>query len=198
MDLFSKAQEAVDHIFPLVALPPTVGIILGSGLGGFAAQVVGRGVDSVCGDSAFSAVDSGRPLGRAGAGNDWRHAVAVMQGRVHAYEGYSDGAGDVSDAGAGAAGLPKLIVTNAAGGIRANIPEGSLVAISDHINLTGTNAAMGTERAALCVRGGCGAAVLRYDHGVLAGAAEIGTAEAEKQGFALSEGRVSGGAGAEL
>ena len=42
-----------------------------------------------------------------------------------------------------AARLQKLIVTNAAGGIRADIPQGSLVAISDHINLTGHNAALG-------------------------------------------------------
>ena len=73
-----------------------------------------------------------------------------MQGRVHAYEGYAMEQVTFPTRVLGLLGVRTLIVTNAAGGIRADIAQGSLVAISDHINLTGTNAALGTERAALC------------------------------------------------
>ena len=69
--------------------------------------------------------------------------VAVMQGRVHAYEGYPISQVTFPTRVLGLLGCTTLIVTNAAGGIRNDIPQGSLVAISDHINLTGTNAALG-------------------------------------------------------
>jgi purine-nucleoside phosphorylase len=54
----------------------------------------------------------------------------------------------------GLLGCGKLIVTNAAGGINTSYGEGALVAISDHINLTGTNAAMGPNEPRFGLREG--------------------------------------------
>jgi purine-nucleoside phosphorylase len=56
----------------------------------------------------------------------------------------------------GLLGCSKLIVTNAAGGINTSYSEGTLVAISDHINLTGTNAALGPNEPRFGQRPGTG------------------------------------------
>jgi purine-nucleoside phosphorylase len=69
--------------------------------------------------------------------------VAVMQGRVHAYEGYPLSEVTFPTRVLGLLGCKTLIVTNAAGGINTGYRQGLLVALSDHINLTGTNAALG-------------------------------------------------------
>ena len=69
--------------------------------------------------------------------------VAVMAGRVHAYEGYTMPEVTFPARVLGLLGCQTLVLTNAAGGIRADYAPGSLVLISDHINLTGTNAALG-------------------------------------------------------
>jgi purine-nucleoside phosphorylase len=66
-----------------------------------------------------------------------------MQGRIHAYEGYSLAEVTFPTRVLGMLGCKTLIVTNAAGGINPRYAQGSLVAISDHINLTGDNAAVG-------------------------------------------------------
>ena len=73
IDLYSKVQEAVDHIFPLAGLPPSVGVILGVGAG-WVCGAGGSGGDSVCGDSPFSAVDGGGAFRSVGVGDDWRCA----------------------------------------------------------------------------------------------------------------------------
>jgi purine-nucleoside phosphorylase len=82
--------------------------------------------------------------------------VAVMQGRVHAYEGYSMAEVTFPTRVLGLLGCTKLIVTNAAGGINTDYGEGALVAISDHINLTGTNAALGPNEPRFGLRPGTG------------------------------------------
>ena len=142
-DLYSKAQEAVDHILIHATLPPTVGIILGSGLGGFASQVADPVAIPYVEIPHFPQSTVAGHSGVLVLGTIGGVAVAVMQGRVHAYEGYTMSEVTFPMRVLGLLGCRKLIVTNAAGGIRASIPQGSLVAISDHINLTGTNAAMG-------------------------------------------------------
>ena len=79
-----------------------------------------------------------------------------MQGRVHAYEGYSMDEVTFPTRVLGLLGVTTLIVTNAAGGIRPDFPAGSIVGISDHINLTGTNAAMGANEPRFGVLPGSG------------------------------------------
>jgi purine-nucleoside phosphorylase len=188
VDLFSKAQEAVDHIFPLAGLPPTVGIILGSGLGGFATQVVDA-VQIPYGEiphfpQSTVAGHSGKlVLGKIGG-----VSVAVMQGRVHAYEGYTMEQVTFPMRVLGLLGCRKLIVTNAAGGIRANIPQGSLVAISDHINLTGKNAAMGPNEPRFACVEGAGQRFFDMSTAYSPALRKLAAAEAERQNIPLSEG----------
>jgi purine-nucleoside phosphorylase len=81
--------------------------------------------------------------GRLLMGSVERVPVAVMQGRVHGYEGYSPHQVTFPMRVLGLLGVNAAIVTNAAGGIRTDLKQGQLVAISDHINLTGQNPLVG-------------------------------------------------------
>jgi purine-nucleoside phosphorylase len=69
--------------------------------------------------------------------------VAVMQGRVHAYEGYSPEEVTFPVRVLGRLGVKTLVLTNAAGGINEGLKQGQLVLIADHINLSGRNPVAG-------------------------------------------------------
>src|SRR3984893_4145172 len=87
-DLYSQAQAASEYIRKQTPLKPTVGIILGSGLGDFAAQVEDP-TSTPYADTPNSPVST--VVGHSGRlvlGTIAGVSVAVMQGRVHAYEGY--------------------------------------------------------------------------------------------------------------
>ena len=62
-----------------------------------------------------------------------------MQGRVHAYEGFTPEEVTFPARVLGRLGITTLIITNAAGGIRRDLRQGQLILLSDHINLTGRN-----------------------------------------------------------
>ena len=149
---YTRALAAAEHIRSLHATAPKLGIILGSGLGNFASQVE----DATT--LAYGEIP-GWPLstveghsGKLVLGTIGGVSVAVMQGRIHAYEGYSMAEVTFPARVLGLLGCTQLIVTNAAGGINTSYGEGTLVCISDHINLTGTNAAMGPNDARFAVR----------------------------------------------
>jgi purine-nucleoside phosphorylase len=69
--------------------------------------------------------------------------VLVMQGRVHLYEGHPVGQVVLPARSLVAAGCRILIITNASGCVRNSLSPGDLVAITDHINLTGQNPLVG-------------------------------------------------------
>ena len=142
-DLFSQAAAAVAYIESRTALVPRVGIILGSGLGAFASQVADATVIRYADIPHFPQSTVEGHSGNLILGMIAGVPVAVMQGRVHAYEGYAMNQVTFPARVLGVLGCRTLIVTNAAGGIDPQYCPGTLVAISDHINLTGTNAALG-------------------------------------------------------
>jgi purine-nucleoside phosphorylase len=187
-DLFGKAQEAVDHILTHAGLPPTVGIILGSGLGGFASQVVDAVTIPYAEIPYFPQSTVAGHSGKLVLGMIGGVSVAVMQGRVHAYEGYAMEQVTFPMRVLGLLGCRTLIVTNAAGGIRADIPQGSLVAISDHINLTGKNAAAGHNEPRFACMPGTGARFFDMSTAYSPALRKLAMAEAERQSIPLSEG----------
>ena len=92
--------------------------------------------------------------------------VLLFQGRSHYYETGDAGAMRVPVGLARALGIPTLVLTNAAGSVRPDIRPGSLVAIADHINLSGANPLLGTGRKPLrlahrCLRSGLREALQR-------------------------------------
>jgi purine-nucleoside phosphorylase len=88
----------------------------------------------------------------------------------------------------GLLGCAKLIVTNAAGGIRADIPPGSLVAISDQINLTGHNAALGPNEERFACIAGAGQRFFDMTMAYSPELRKLAKDEAARQGVPLSEG----------
>lgn len=188
MDLFSKAEAAVKYVSERASIRPAVGIILGSGLGGFASHV----------DNPITIPYSEIPhfplstvVGHSGKlvlGTIGGAPVAVMQGRVHAYEGYPIEQVTFPARVLGMLGCAKLIVTNAAGGISPDIPPGSLILISDHINLTGHNAALGPNEERFACTPGAGQRFFDMTIAYSAGLRKIAHAEAERQGIPLTEG----------
>ncbi len=187
-DIFTRASDAVTHIRTLTPLVPRVGIILGSGLGGFASQVERAVTIPYAKIPNFPQSTVEGHSGNLILGYIAGVAVAVMQGRVHAYEGYAMAEVTFPTRVLGLLGCRTLIVTNAAGGIDPRYRPGTLVAISDHINLTGTNAALGPNEPRFGMAEHSGQRFFdmstAYSKALLKTAHEV----AESQGFTLPEG----------
>lgn len=137
--MMNNIAEAVAYIRSKSKLQPEVGLILGSGLGHVVDAVeveVAIPYGDIPGARASTVMGhQGRlVLGRA-KGVD----VAVMQGRVHFYEGYEMDEVMFLTRVLGRLGIKKLIVTNAAGGVNTSYVAGDLMLISDHINFMGQN-----------------------------------------------------------
>ncbi|HEX2938458.1 MAG TPA: purine-nucleoside phosphorylase [Ruminiclostridium sp.] len=141
----SELEEAKDYIRKITKIRPTVGLILGSGLGELA-QEIESPVSIFYGDIPHFPVSTvpGHKgclvLGRLG-GRD----VVCMQGRFHFYEGYSMKQVVFPVYIMKVLGTKDLLVTNAAGGINKSFSPGDLMLINDHINLMGTNPLIGVN-----------------------------------------------------
>ncbi len=140
---YPRALAAADAIRQLHPARPTLGIILGSGLGNFAAHVENATTIPYAEIPGWPLSTVQGHSGKLVLGTIAGVQVAVMQGRVHAYEGYGMNEVVFPTRVLALLGCTGLIVTNAAGGINRDYGQGGLVCIADHINLTGTNAALG-------------------------------------------------------
>jgi xanthosine phosphorylase len=128
---------------------PRVGIVLGSGLGAVADAVEDPLVVGYEDLPGFPRPTVSGHAGRAVLGSIGGVSVAVLQGRAHLYEGGDPEALRVPVRALRAAGAEILILTNAAGSLHPRVGPGSLMAITDHINLTGVNLLMGPNDDAL-------------------------------------------------
>jgi xanthosine phosphorylase len=161
---------------------PRVGVVLGSGLGAVADAVEDPVVVGYADLPGFPRPTVSGHAGRAVLGAIGGVPVAVLQGRAHLYEGGDPEALRVPVRALRAAGAETLILTNAAGSLRPAVGPGSLMAIVDHINMTGVNLLMGANDDALGPR----FPSLRdaYDPGLLDGLRE----SARALGISLAEG----------
>ncbi|HXC94720.1 MAG TPA: purine-nucleoside phosphorylase [Edaphobacter sp.] len=187
-DLYSRAKSAVDYLYAATELRPTLGIILGSGLGNFASQVDNALRIRYAEIPYFPTSTVQGHSGHLVFGTIGGIPVAVMQGRVHAYEGYPLSEVTFPTRVLGLLGCGTLIVTNAAGGINTSYRQGSLIAISDHINLTGSNAALGPNEPRFAVVPGTGQRFFDMSAAYSPRLRELATEEASRQGFQLDEG----------
>lgn len=122
---------------------PKVALILGSGLGGFVDDVAAVATIPYADLPGFPRPTVGGHAGRLVLGHVGATAVAVLQGRAHYYErGRADEMKGAIEVLAGL-GCETLLQTNAAGSLRLDMPPGSVMAISDHINFTGVNPLFG-------------------------------------------------------
>ena len=144
-----ELEAAVAAIEARTELRPSVGVVLGSGLGGFADAVEGA-VEIPYGEIP------GWPLatavGHAGVlvvGMFGGVTVAVLKGRAHLYEGHPAAKVVFGVRVLGRLGVESLVLTNACGAIDPTVTPGTLVAISDHLNLQGTSPLVGPNDEAL-------------------------------------------------
>lgn len=143
-DLYSRGLAAVNHFIRVRhAAKPTLGLVLGSGLGNFAAQVENATTIPYAEIPHWPQSTVEGHAGKLILGTLAGTPVAVMAGRVHAYEGYTMAEVTFPIRVLGLLGCRALILTNAAGGLNPAYQQGNLVCLSDHINFTGQNAAAG-------------------------------------------------------
>lgn len=142
-DLKKHIQEAVKAIRKLDKSKPTIGIILGTGLGGLADKIKVKTrifyedvphfptstVETHAGELLIGTL-SGKP-------------VVAMSGRFHYYEGYSMQEVTFPVRVAKAMGVRTLIVSNACGGMNPQFKSGDLMVIEDQINMMGDNPLIG-------------------------------------------------------
>ena len=144
-DLFSRAESAAAFVQSRTSLCPAIGLVLGSGLGAFADELTGAVRIPYAEIPGFPHSTAIGHAGQLVIGKAGDVPVAVMQGRVHLYEGYSAREVAFPVRVLGRMGVRSVILTNAAGGINLEYGQGALVIISDHINLQGQNPLTGAN-----------------------------------------------------
>jgi len=122
--------------------PKTV-IVLGSGLGRFAAALADATSMPYAEIPGFSRSTVVGHSGNLIVGKAGEVPVAVMQGRIHAYEGHSPQAIAAPIRILRKMGVERLVLTNASGGLRLDMRPGTLMVIEDHINFSGFNPLIG-------------------------------------------------------
>jgi xanthosine phosphorylase len=123
----------------LAGFAPRLGIVLGSGLGGIADALQDATLIPYAGLEGFPQPSVAGHGGTLALGGLNGLPVAIFQGRRHIYEGGDPGAMRAPIRMLKELGAEALLVTNAAGSLRAEVGPGRLMAISDHINLLGVN-----------------------------------------------------------
>ena len=141
--MFEKLQETVAFVSNRTSLRPTVGIILGSGLGNLVDQIT----DQISIDyRELPHFPESTVVGHAGRlviGHIGATVVMAMQGRFHYYEGHDMRTVSFPIAFMKQFGARVLVVSNSAGGINEQFTPGDLMLITDHINLFATNPLIG-------------------------------------------------------
>jgi purine-nucleoside phosphorylase len=135
MATYDIIQATAAYIKSKVNTTPSVGIILGSGLGGLR-DIIENAVEipySSIPDFPVSTVEG--HSGQLIFGSIGSKQVVMMSGRFHYYEGYSMATVTFPIRVMRALGVETLIVSNAAGGMNAAFKIGDIMVINDHINL---------------------------------------------------------------
>ncbi|MBI4379379.1 MAG: purine-nucleoside phosphorylase [Nitrospinae bacterium] len=135
----SKARVSAEFIREKIGTSPCLGIILGTGLGGFAKNIEDGNSIPYGKIPHFPETGVKGHSGRLAIGTIKGLSVAAMQGRFHYYEGYSMKDVTFPVTVLHQLGIQLIIVTNAAGGINPDFNPGDIMLIKDHINLMGTN-----------------------------------------------------------
>ena len=138
-----ELQEAVNYIKSKIDFTPSVGIILGTGLGSLVdgIELVGSVEYDDIPNFPVSTVESHH--GRLLFGNLRGKKVVCMQGRFHFYEGYSFKQIVFPVRVMKALGMETIIVSNAAGGLNPKFSAGDVMLITDHINFFPGNPLIG-------------------------------------------------------
>lgn len=152
MTNYEKIKAAAEYIRGRVSIHPTIGLVLGSGLGDYANTLE----DAV--PIPYSEIPN-FPVptipGHTGAlvfGKKCGQEVVVLQGRIHYYEGLPQQEITLPIRVLAALGVKTVVLTNACGGVNLDFKPGDLMLISDHINFSGANPLIGPNMEEFGVR----------------------------------------------
>jgi purine-nucleoside phosphorylase len=137
--LYDRAQEAALLIRTRTSTEVSVAIVLGSGLGAFAQDLTDATEIPYDEIPGFARATVEGHAGRLVIGRAGEVTVAAMQGRFHFYEGYALEEVTFPIRVLKLLGVRTLVLTNAAGTLNTAVTPGSLMVISDHLNLLGDN-----------------------------------------------------------
>jgi purine-nucleoside phosphorylase len=152
VSLLQELSDAVKLIQSRSKLRPAVGLVLGSGLGAFARSLEQASVIAFAEIPHFPTSTAIGHKGELVIGLNQGVPVAVMNGRVHHYEGYALQQVVFPVRVLAKLGVKILIMTNAAGSVNVNYKPGELMLIEDHINYMGSNPLIGPNEEALGLR----------------------------------------------
>lgn len=144
-ELAAEIAQAVDVIHAHWGQRPYAGIILGTGLGSVAGQIQTEATLDYSAIPHFPRSTSISHTGQLVCGMLQGVPVVAMEGRFHAYEGYSQRQITFPIRVMRALGAEMLIVSNACGGMNPNYASGDIVVIDDHINLMNGNPLIGVN-----------------------------------------------------
>ncbi|MCB9014659.1 MAG: purine-nucleoside phosphorylase [Lentimicrobiaceae bacterium] len=144
--------ETVDFLRKEGIDSPVTGLVLGTGLGDLAHQIVADKIIDYSDIPHFPVSTVETHKGKLIYGRLNGHQVLAMQGRFHYYEGYSMQQIVFPIRVMKLLGVKQILLSNAAGGINLSFKKGSLMLITDHINLLGTNPLIGPNDESLGVR----------------------------------------------
>ena len=139
-------EAAAEHLRTRLQATPSVALVLGSGLGALADRVEEPVAVPYAEIPGFANATVAGHAGRLVAGRLEGVDVVVFQGRYHAYEGHDPTALATPVRTAAALGARTLIVTCAAGGVTRRLAPGTLMLLTDHLNLMGLNPLVGPAR----------------------------------------------------
>lgn len=147
-----KIKKATEFIKEQINITPEIGLILGSGLGSLANELENATIIDYKDIPYFPESTVEGHEGCLVIGELEGKKVMAMQGRFHYYEGYPLEEVTFPVRVMKAIEIDKLIVTNAAGGLRTDLVPGSLMLITDHINIMIPNPLVGPNDQSLGVR----------------------------------------------
>jgi purine-nucleoside phosphorylase len=164
-ELFDQIAEAAAAVRSRWGGKPTIGVVLGTGLGALAQDIQAATTIPYSDLPHFPQSTVQGHAGELVCGQLNGRAVVAMSGRFHAYEGYSLQRITFPIRVMKALGCGVVILSNAAGGLNPQFRTGDLMLIEDHINLMGDNPLIGPNDERLGVR--FPDMSEPYDHGLL-------------------------------
>jgi purine-nucleoside phosphorylase len=142
---YDEANRAAQYLLSHSTVRPRVGVVLGSGLSGVLGGLREAGQIPYSKIPFFPKTSVAGHVGVLHLGNWGEVPVAVLEGRMHLYEGYKPGEVAFPTRVLARAGVRTLVATCAAGGIAAAASPGSFMIFRDHLNYQGANPLAGAH-----------------------------------------------------
>lgn len=143
--MFEKLKQASGRLAREMEQIPQVGILVGSGLGSFIDRIESPIIIPYNEIPHFPQADVEGQIGRVILGKIEGVPIAALHGRLHCYDGHPMSEVVFPIRTLAALGIDSIILTSAVGAINLDFSPGDLVAITDHINMMGTNPLVGRE-----------------------------------------------------